>query len=686
MCTYVMANSVLVILVISVVLLSQCKARQCIFVILPPNQQLQDSTVDPCPTVQGNGSIAAFQMIFVPSKTEYEVLLRVFNRSYIRYPASKTRRNDSKFCEDNIGVIGDIDRNTANILHTLASRSNFNLTLVAAIAPSSFVPVTGLSLPNLLVMKPLSHYIEAIVSFVDQWNWTRIGLISDDSLYYQYAAELLLEKLKENNHTEVTPILTVNNNSSIVRSIKTVKEYNTYIIVVTMKQDHACLVLEEAEKENMVWRKYAWIVLSERSEAKTLVCKDSLQGVFLLNIDETESIYLDDPGALIPEFQQLPRSLYPTLHDSVSAVNMSFKLERTNSLTYPGLTGLVEFQNGKRVYNIGIVQAFSNTTAIYVAYYDPKSQLVPLHDILATGDSPQGSTLIVTYTTSVGTVATSMLAYIISIIFVTAVLILYLHFRTEPEVKATSITVSLGMFIGCYLMLSFVPLLLIESNPDSILGQPGNDIVCNFLIWLSGLGLPIILILDALFIKMIRVYVIFMNPHSYKKKLCSNSFLFLYMFLILLPHLLILTFWSATDTFRNVRIESPQTSHLLVAEACMSDHTIIWLCLLLIYIVAVAMALVILAFKSSAIRYKNFNDTKATNAFTFLVIFIEFLGLGYWYFYRNLEPLYTHITENIIVLFCAHFTLPILCQLFLFVPKVYPPLKRCLLRNVVKRK
>ena len=163
-----------------------------------------------------------------------------------------------------------------------------------------------------------------------------------------------------------------------------------------------------------------------------------------------------------------------------------------------------------------------------MAYYDPKSQLVLLHNILATGDSPQGSTLIVTYTTSVGTVATSMLAYFISIIFVTAVLILYLYFRNEPEVKATSSTVSLGMFVGCYLMLSFVPLLLVESNPDMILGHPaaGSDIVCNILVWLSGLGPPTMLILGALFIKMIRVYIIFMDPHSYKKKLCSNSFLF----------------------------------------------------------------------------------------------------------------------------------------------------------------
>ena len=668
-----MAKNISFLLAFILVLLSHCEARQCIFVILPQNQQLQESTADPCSTIQGNGSIAAFEIILVPSKPEYEALLCVFNKLLI---GSESCVNDGEhYCEDNIGVIGDIDRKTANILHTIASRSNFNLTLVAAIAPSSFVPVTGLLLHNVLDMKPLSHYIEAIVSFINRWNWTRIGLISDNFLYYQYAAELLLKRLQENNnHTVVTPILTVNSNTSISRSIQTVKDYNTHIIVVTMKQEHVCLVLEEAMKENMVWHKYAWISLTERLDTKMFTCVDFLQGVFLFNIDELQSAYIKND-----ELELTFGPLDPILHDSVLAVNVS-------SITaFQGVTGLVKIRDGKRIYNISIVQAFGN---IHVAYYDPESeQLVVLYDILGTGDSPQGSTsIVITYTTSVVTVVVSMLGFIISIIFVSAVLILYLYFRNEPEVKATSITVSLGMFVGCYLMLSFVPFLLLDLNPSIYLGQPGNNIVCNILIWLSALGLPVILILDALLIKMIRVYIIFMNPHSYKKKLCSNSFLFLYMFLILIPHLLILTFWSATDTFKHVRIESPQTNHRLIVEACVSDHTIVWLCLLLLYIVIVSIALVILALKSSSIRYKNFNDTKATNAFIYLAVFVEFLSLGYWYFFLILEPLYTHITENVIVLFCAHFTLTILCQLFLFVPKVYPPLKRCLLRRVVASK
>ena len=50
-------------------------------------------------------------------------------------------------CSEMIGVVGDLDSSAARIIHTLASRSNLNITLVAAVAPSTFLPVP---LPNVL--------------------------------------------------------------------------------------------------------------------------------------------------------------------------------------------------------------------------------------------------------------------------------------------------------------------------------------------------------------------------------------------------------------------------------------------------------------------------------------------------------------------------------------------------------
>ena len=125
---------------------------------------------------------------------------------------------------------------------------------------------------------------------------------------------------------------------------------------------------------------------------------------------------------------------------------------------------------------------------------------------------------------------------------------------------------------------------------------------------------------------MLRVYTIFMNPYSYKQKFFSDAFLFLYISLILLPTVLIL---MSLGPFKNVSVKFPQKSHLLLLERCETKHTAIWIGLLFLYSFFVIMALAILAFKSSKIRYKNFRDTKATNAFAFLYIFSAILGLMY---------------------------------------------------------
>lgn len=110
-------------------------------------------------------------------------------------------------CHDIIGIVGDVDSQTASITHALASRSNLSLTLVATSTPSTFPPVTNLDLPNVLDMNPLQHYVEALVGFIGQLNWTRIGLISDDAPYHLFAAEMLEKKLLENPEVTVSPYI-----------------------------------------------------------------------------------------------------------------------------------------------------------------------------------------------------------------------------------------------------------------------------------------------------------------------------------------------------------------------------------------------------------------------------------------------------------------------------------------------
>ena len=173
-----------------------CASTEPVKCILSPLQESAEKTVPLAGQMNVSSvkrkfnSDEASKIIVIRSKPEFGTLVH-FVSSFFH---STQARAD---CSEVIGVVGDVDYKTASILHTLASRSNFTLTLVAAVVPSTFLPVTNLALPNLLNIHPLSHYIETIVSFIDEWRWSRIGLIRDDTLYYQYAAEMLHAKLAE---------------------------------------------------------------------------------------------------------------------------------------------------------------------------------------------------------------------------------------------------------------------------------------------------------------------------------------------------------------------------------------------------------------------------------------------------------------------------------------------------------
>ena len=173
--------------------------------------------------------------------------------------------------------------------------------------------------------------------------------------------------------------------------------------------------------------------------------------------------------------------------------------------------------------------------------------------------------------------------------------------------KATSFSISICMFVGCYLLVLFLPLLLLEVQPIKH-SKASGTIICTALVFLSTLGLPFSLIFATIVLKMLRVYLIFNNPVSYKKKLFSDRALLLYILLILSPSILTLIMMQLLDTFT----ESEEVFHLksydLVYHGCSNEHTIVWILILLTYNLCLATALVILALKSSKIRFRNFRD------------------------------------------------------------------------------
>lgn len=607
-------------------------------------------------------------IVLIKTEAEFDTVVDFVSRAF-----SDQHQHEGAHCSEIIGVVGDIDAKTAGIVHTLVSRANLNVTLVSAVAPSSVsLPTTNLVLPNLLDMNPLTHYIDALVTFCDQLKWTRIGLISDDNHYYTFAAELLQQKLLENPERTITPFVRIGERDNRSKSIQTFKEYETDVIVISTSDEVACSLIQEAGKAGFMWPRYAWILLDVSFNPLPEACLE--EGVILLTDQramESSSNY--HVRCACREVNSFVNSNSVLVADTAASTSLS-------NASFPGVNGTVKFREGKRLTDIVVAQLNGSRTRKEIGLYETQSRNLSLHSsFLAANNKPRGTILVknIRVLNLEAHYTLVMLVFAFSFIFITVVFILYVYFRKEKEIKATSVTISMCMFLGCFILVLYLPLFLFSENSFS----------CHLLAWLSLTGIPFLLIMATLFAKMLRVYLIFSDPISYKKKFFSDPFLLLYIVLFVSPSLFILVIWSSFDPLTLAFIEKPHKNVLLILSRCTGEHVIKWVAVLLFYIVAFSFALVCLALKTSKIRYRYFNDTKATNAFTYLTSFAATMTLIYWYYYYLLGLSIVsapHIARG--VLYAGHSGMAILCQVLLFAPKVYPPLKRKFTRDYVKAK
>ena len=171
------------------------------------------------------------------------------------------------------------------------------------------------------------------------------------------------------------------------------------------------------------------------------------------------------------------------MFDSILAVALSYNSSKTiQNLSYTGLTGTITIENGLRLINISINQLVNSSFQEISRYISGKSQLKTLYALSETNNFPQGKTRIVEYRTFKASIVLVSLLFVVILLFLTISLVLYFYFRNEPEVKATSVSVSMCMYLGCYLTLLFVPFLLLDSQPASIVGTAAANFTCHVLL------------------------------------------------------------------------------------------------------------------------------------------------------------------------------------------------------------
>ena len=147
------------------------------------------------------------------------------------------------------------------------------------------------------------------------------------------------------------------------------------------------------------------------------------------------------------------------------------------------------------------------------------------------------------------------------------------------------------MFAGCLL---YNMSLLYYFNYELIsLIVPHQKAVCNLLLWLSGPGISLSLMLATLLVKMLRVYHIFNHVKLCLGRYCSDLSLAGYVLLILAPNVLVNLIWTFTDRYHVILEYRTQNGFTDIKLDCSSKYVNIWFGVLCTYLLALILALTV---------------------------------------------------------------------------------------------
>lgn len=160
-------------------------------------------------------------------------------------------------------------------------------------------------------------------------------------------------------------------------------------------------------------------------------------------------------------------------------------------------------------------------------------------------------------------------------IICTVMLVLFLYFRNEPAVKATSVSLSMLIFIGCYLLVLHTYLLNSTLLP-SLYKQSDElrNCMCTLRTFLNGVGFPIALILSTLLVKLLRVYRLFSLKTRVSKFTTSNLALAGYVLLLTSPNAFISLLWATVDPYTSTVLFSIRNGSLHISVLCVSIGTL----------------------------------------------------------------------------------------------------------------
>ena len=607
---------------------------------------------------------------------------------------------------DQVGIIGLFCSNSEQLLINVAKHVGKSLSIVSSSISTTYDQEVLASKHYYRLLQSADVLVDAFSKLIVTFKLNRIAVVSEPAdKYFFGVAEALVDRATTGKNYSIIPFIQVRKEDPLfVQFIfQELLKFDSKIIFLSTGIVECIKILCMAKKRELTWPQYAWIIHTTTfsdfhgtEHAAACDVYESLEGIILLNhrlrttttpnlvgytyrdyfMKYAEKLADVSTNRMVP----LKPNIYANLlHDSVWVYALALRSQNGSdsdqlakyikNVTFNGIMGSIQFNSTSEIRTGIDILRVQNGSTVHEGYYNPVWQ-----NITFTGSLflPPDECKVKTDKASLIYTAVLSLFVLVCTILLTIIIILYIHYRKEPEIKSTSVTLSLLMFIGCYMILVYLLLAIIytQSLVPSI--SPFN--ICTAIVWLSIIGISLPLILATLLVKMLRVFHIF-TLYGKIGKMWSDGALLVYVLLLVSPCIVVLILWSTIDTYHAETIITEHPGFTEIEQRCISKYLLLWIGFLLVNVVTLVVVLIIVAVKTRKIRQAHFKDTKKVNAFLFVLLTIIFLTVSYWMIFRTIgiNKGYSDITLHI-----THIFIVVSCQGFLFVPKVLPPLKRSL--------
>ncbi len=596
-------------------------------------------------------------------------------------PAMNVVRVTGMFCDKVAQVYSPVLNHWARSVHISGAQIQDRTQLLPSLLPSP------------------GDVAEAVVSLLYRLDWRRFGIVYYNTAFSQHSyynfihlAKSVISHVTNGRQSSSIPVAMYELRGTSQREVhllvQSLESSGVHIFVVLLARPIATVVMQEVFKEGMVWPKYVWVFV--HLDPVTLSLSPVWENVIFMSYSLGESS--SSSNRRIPHWSPYRHLLYEsvwalalTWNNSLSSssnIKTCLCNEERKKCVSKVRTGVSRGtcseanvtssyeRDGSLQFDVAVVQS---NKSVRIGVYDYTNLSIVLNDSLLHPIPPDTFQYVV-LTIPLGLAVPFFVWLLLMYTLLTLNLILYLILRNEREVKASSVPLSVWIFVGNYLLLISSTINVVLVTGDFISDrQRLRHTSCNIELISASVGFDII-VATAL-VRTLRIYQIF---HYFGKlnRSWSDSRLVLVIAAIIFIKLLLFVLWMSIDNYH--LIDTPKFRQdvvppdYLVVHSCYCHYMAIWIVAVYVYTVFLLALLFILAVKTKMVHRANFNDTKKLTILILgLLIMLVIFGL-LWGILRQVG----FPAASYVLLSLGYSLSVLLMQLCLFFPKVLPPLYR----------